>query len=202
MALSLPWALAKVAAGSELVQLDAIQEWWEPVRALQPGIAEEAWGRAFMIPFLLLVFGRSAPAGVALWTAVLVAAAWFAWLHLPLNPVATVLLGLLFVLPMAMLWLRRDLESEMGFHVASDLVRLLGSNRDKSDRAGSARQLSGVQLPFGVTCTIGICQLCRRFAELAPLCGAAIQLFPYRRTGSSGEVGFCSRSWSSRRARG
>jgi hypothetical protein len=127
MALRLPWALANVAAGSELVKQDAIQQWWEPVRALQPGIAEEAWGRAFMIPFLLLVFKRSARARVALWTAVLVAVAWFAWLHVPLNPVATVLLGLLFVLPMAILWLRRDLESAIGFHLTSDLVRFLAS---------------------------------------------------------------------------
>jgi predicted branched-subunit amino acid permease len=99
-----------------------------PVGVLQPGIAEEAWGRAFMLVFLLLVFSRSAVARVALRTALVVSVLWFAWLHLPLNPVATALLGVLFVLPMAILWLQRDLESAIGFHVASDFVRFAASN--------------------------------------------------------------------------
>ena len=41
----------------------------------------------------------------------------------PGNPVVAILLALAYVAPMTALYLRRDLETAMGFHVAADLVR-------------------------------------------------------------------------------
>ena len=39
-----------------------VRSWWQPFVAIQPGIAEEAWGRVFLVPLLYLLLRRFAAA--------------------------------------------------------------------------------------------------------------------------------------------
>ena len=123
--LALPWALGNLVFRP--YHEDRIVEPWQPVVALLPGVAEESWARAFVVPILFLAFRRVATAPVALRTAALVATYWFAFLHTPTSPVGVVLIGSLWVLPMTYLWLRRDLETAIGFHFCIDAVRFVAA---------------------------------------------------------------------------
>jgi membrane protease YdiL (CAAX protease family) len=60
--------------------------------------------------------------------AVLVAAYWFAYLHTgrgfgASTMISTLMIGTLYALPVAYLWLRRGLETAMSFHFCQDFVR-------------------------------------------------------------------------------
>jgi hypothetical protein len=123
--LALPWALGNLVFGQYLE--DRIVEPWQPLVALLPGVAEESWARAFVVPILFLAFRRVATAPVALRAAAVAATYWFAFLHTPTSPVGVVLIGSLWVLPMTYLWLRRDLETAIGFHVCIDFVRFVAA---------------------------------------------------------------------------
>ena len=125
LALATPWALANVALGGA-EQDDWVGAWWQPLVAVQPGIAEEAWGRMLAVPLLFLLFRRTGRTRPALVAAVLVAVYWFAYLHTPGGPGAfasTLMIGTLYGLPIACLWLRRGLEVAIGFHIWIDFVR-------------------------------------------------------------------------------
>jgi membrane protease YdiL (CAAX protease family) len=63
----------------------------------------------------------------ALLAAALVATYWFAFLYAPFDPLSTFLLGTIFALPMTYLWLRRDLETAIGFHFCTDFVRFVAA---------------------------------------------------------------------------
>lgn len=126
LALALPWALGNVVMGTP--ESDDMRTVWQPLAAaLQPGVAEEAWARAFLIPALFLVFALTARPRTALVTAVIISTYWFAFLHAPTDPLFTLGVGTLYGLPMALLWLRRGLETAIGFHVGLDLIRYVGS---------------------------------------------------------------------------
>jgi hypothetical protein len=123
--IGLPWALANVVLG-DVEQDGWAQSWWAPLVALQPGIAEEAWGRVFLIPLLYLGLRRVARAPTALLTAVLVVSFWFAYLHTYDQPgavISALLIGGLFALPLVALWLWRDLETAIGAHTCMDALR-------------------------------------------------------------------------------
>ncbi len=122
LVLCLPWALGNVVNGAP--DGDDIRTAWHPLAAaLQPGIAEEAWARALLIPALFAVFSRTARAGTALPAAVLISSYWFAYLHAPGDPMVILGIGTLYAIPMALLWMRRGLEAAIGFHVGVDLAR-------------------------------------------------------------------------------
>ncbi len=127
MILSTPWALFNVAMGGSNNDT-ALRSWWQPLAAVQPGIAEEAWGRVFLIPLLFVILRGVARARTALTVAVLVVAYWFAYLHTPgglsvSSLISTLLIGTIYCLPISYLWLRRGLEPAMGFHFWQDFVR-------------------------------------------------------------------------------
>ena len=87
--LAIPWALLNVTLGGGSGD-QWLDRWWQPLAALQPGIAEEAWARVFLVALLfaaLRLFGR---ARLALTLAVLVAGYWFAYLHSPIGLGGTV----------------------------------------------------------------------------------------------------------------
>ncbi|SHN88389.1 CAAX protease self-immunity [Geodermatophilus obscurus] len=120
--LAVPWALGNVVNGP--LETDHVTKGWQPVAAaLQPGVAEEAWGRVFLIAALYVLFRRVARPDTALLCAALLATLWFAFLHAPAAPLTTLFLAALHVLPMTWLFLRRGLEAAIGFHVCLDLVR-------------------------------------------------------------------------------
>ena len=95
--------------------------------AFRPGVAEEAWGRVFVIAALYWAFRRYARAQPAILAAAVLGTYWFAFIHVPFSPVAAVLFAAIQVLPITFLWLRRGLEVAIGFHVCLDPVRFLAS---------------------------------------------------------------------------
>lgn len=123
--LSIPWALLNVLLGGAQ-QDDWVQAWWQPLVAIQPGIAEEAWGRVLLVPLLYVALRPWGRPRAALTTSVLVVGYWFAWLHTDGaagDVVSTLLIGTLYVLPVSYLWLRQGLETAVGFHFGQDFLR-------------------------------------------------------------------------------
>jgi hypothetical protein len=123
--IALPWAFGLVVLGAANEET-WVQSWWQPLVAIQPAIAEEAWGRVLLVPLLLLAFRPVARGRTALTAAVVIMTYWFAYLHTPGGVeaiVSTVMIGTLFALPTAYLWLRRGLETAIGFHFWLDFVK-------------------------------------------------------------------------------
>jgi hypothetical protein len=126
--LGTPWALATVVMGSAEGGRSAwVESWWQPLIALQPGIAEEAWGRLLLVPLAFLLFRRVSPNRTAFSTALIVMAYWFAYLHASGNIVSvlvsTLIVGSLFSLPISIVCLYYDLETAIGFHFWMDFLK-------------------------------------------------------------------------------
>lgn len=125
MLIAVPWALANPVMGGSAGDV-WVRSWWQPLVAIQPGIAEEAWGRLLLVPMLFLLFRLAARPRTALTAALVLAAYWFAYLHTPggIEAIPTMLItGTLFSLPVSYLCLYRDLETAIGWHFLVDLVR-------------------------------------------------------------------------------
>lgn len=126
---AIPWALGLVALGAASGE-SWVQRWWQPLMAIQPGIAEEAWGRVLLVPLLFVIFSRVARTRTALNVAVVVVAYWFAYLHTSGGVEAifsTLMTGTLFALPVSYLWLRRGLETAIGFHFWLDFCKFVAA---------------------------------------------------------------------------
>ena len=126
--LGTPWALASVVMGSAEGGRSAwVESWWQPLIALQPGIAEEAWGRVLMVPLGFLLFRRVSPNRTAFSSALIVTAFWFAYLHTSGNIVSalvsTLIGGSLLILPISIVCLYYDLETAIGFHFWADFLK-------------------------------------------------------------------------------
>lgn len=127
--IAIPWALGLVVLGAANEE-GWVQSWWQPLVAIQPGIAEEAWGRVMLVPLLFLVFRPVARSRTALTVAVVVMAYWFAYLHTSGGfeaALSTVMIGTLFALPTSYLWLRRGLETAIGFHFWLDFIKFIAA---------------------------------------------------------------------------
>jgi hypothetical protein len=125
--IAVPWAFGLVVLGAANEET-WVQSLWQPLVAIQPGIAEEAWGRVLLVPLLFLTFRPVAQGRTALTAAVVIMAYWFAYLHTSGGTeavVSTVMIGTLFALPTSYLWLRRGLETAIGFHFWLDFVKFL-----------------------------------------------------------------------------
>jgi hypothetical protein len=126
--LGTPWALAGVVMGSAEGGRSAwVESWWQPLIALQPGIAEEAWGRLLLVPLAFLLFRRVSSTRTAFSAALIVMAYWFAYLHASGNVVSvlvsTLMIGSLFSLPISIVCLYHDLETAIGFHFWMDFLK-------------------------------------------------------------------------------
>lgn len=125
MLIALPWAIANPVMGGSAG--DAwVRSWWQPLVAIQPGIAEEAWGRLLLVPLLFLLFRLAARPRTALTAALVSAAYWFAYLHTPggIEAIPSMLIiGTLYSLPVSYLCLYRDLETAIGWHFLVDFIR-------------------------------------------------------------------------------
>jgi hypothetical protein len=124
-----PWALGLVLLGAAN-ETAWVEAWWQPLIAIQPAIAEEAWGRVLLVPLLFLLFRRVARGRVALTAAVVIMAYWFAYLHTTggLGAVfSTLMIGTLYTIPISVLWLRRGLEVAIGFHFWLDFTKFLAA---------------------------------------------------------------------------
>jgi len=129
MLIATPWALGAVVLGAASSEA-WVERWWHPLVAIQPGIAEEAWGRVLLVPLLFLAFRPAARSRAALTAAVVVLAYWFAYLHARggiEGLISTAMIGTLFALPTSYVWLRRGLETAIGFHFWLDFVKFVAA---------------------------------------------------------------------------
>ncbi len=125
--IALPWAFLNVLLGSSKGET-WVKAWWQPILALQPGIAEEAWGRILLVPLLFLVFRLVSQPRIAFTAALYVVAYWFAYLHTPggVNAIpSTLIIGTLYALPVSYLCLYRDLETAIGWHFWTDFIKFV-----------------------------------------------------------------------------
>ena len=125
MLLSLPWALGLVAMGGSDSETWA-RHWWQPLLAINPGIAEEAWGRMLLVPLLFLLLSRVSRPRRAFTVALIIIGYWFAFLHTSggVNGLfSTIMMGTLYILPVSYICLYRDLETAIGFHFWLDFVK-------------------------------------------------------------------------------
>ena len=126
--LGTPWALANLVMGSaESNRAAWVHSWWQPLIALNPGIAEEAWGRLLLVPLMFLLFRRVSPNRTAFSTSLILMAYLFAFLHTSGDGmsmlVSTIIIGSLFVLPVSVVCLYKDLETAIGFHFWMDFLK-------------------------------------------------------------------------------
>jgi hypothetical protein len=131
--LALPFAIAGVALGTAATET-WVRSWWQTLVALQPGIAEEAWARVFLLPALMYVLLRGGSPRAAWLGAVAVGVYWFLNLHnnyLQVGGLAalvsTLVAGTLFGLPLTYVWLRRGFEAAVGFHFAMDFGKFVAA---------------------------------------------------------------------------
>jgi len=128
--LGTPWALANGVMGSaESSRAVWVHSWWQPLIAFNPGIAEEAWGRLLLVPLAFVLFRRVSPNRTAFSTSLIVMAYLFAFLHASGDGmsmlVSTIIIGTLFVLPISIVCLYRDLETAIGFHFWMDFLKYI-----------------------------------------------------------------------------
>ncbi len=128
--LALPVALLNAGGGGASRDL-WVDRAWEPLVAFVPGIAEETWARLFMMTLLYAVF-RTASAKHprrAVAAALLISAAAHGLVHLPGEAIFSsaafpaLLNGLVFGVPMGLLFAKRDFEHAVGYHFFIDFLR-------------------------------------------------------------------------------
>jgi hypothetical protein len=123
--ISLPWAFGLIVIGGSTSET-WVSHWWQPLLAINPGIAEEAWGRILLVPLLFLLLRRASRPKTAFITALIIINYWFAYLHTPggiSGLFSTVMIGTLYILPISYICLRRDLETAIGFHFWLDFAK-------------------------------------------------------------------------------
>ena len=121
--LCIPWALGTLVLRTTS-KTSWVREWWQPLTAIQPGIAEEAWGRMLLVPLVFLVLRRVAPTWVAFTAAILIVGYWFAYMHSSggFDWFTTLMLGTLLTLPISYVCFYRDVETAIGFHFGYDFI--------------------------------------------------------------------------------
>jgi len=130
--LAFPPAYLNILGGS-YVRDAWVDRWWEPLYALVPGVAEETMARLFLTTLcyaLLRPVSNERPVRSVV-AAVLIGSLTHGLAHLNtheiLGPagVMMLLMGLLYGVPMAMLFIKRDLEHAVGYHFFIDFLRYL-----------------------------------------------------------------------------
>jgi membrane protease YdiL (CAAX protease family) len=107
-----------------------VQHWWQLVMAINPGIAEEAWGRILLIPMIFILFKQVFRPRQAYLLAMIIGTYWFAFLHTGggvQGLISTLMTGTLFVLPITFICLHRNLETAIGFHFFIDFIKFLAA---------------------------------------------------------------------------
>ncbi|MCD1295090.1 hypothetical protein CUJ83_08775 [Methanocella sp. CWC-04] len=104
---------------------------YQALQALRPGIMEEVAYRLIFFAISLTVLLKYLPKNVAVLSSIFMAAAFHAAIHVPelfaQNIVAamvmTIVMSVLFGLPMAILAYKKDIETAIGFHWVIDALR-------------------------------------------------------------------------------
>ena len=123
--LFIPLGLTNAAAGSPGPGMTWVTRWWIPLS--QPwfsGIAEEAWFRLFLVSlcYLLLRPAFSKRPAIAVVCAVLFSAITFGLGHGGTLLERFLITGLLYGLPMAVIFARRDWEHAVGAHYMINML--------------------------------------------------------------------------------
>ena len=132
--LAVPPALLNIGYGAH-----AGDSWanaiWKPLVALSPGIAEESMARLMLLTlsFFLLGGRRGASAKSALGAAILIAALAHGFAHVStaelIGPAGAQMLlaGLLFGVPMGLIFVRFGFEAAVAYHFFIDFVRFIAA---------------------------------------------------------------------------
>jgi hypothetical protein len=132
--LSVPAALLNTLMGAG--QIDVwVDAWWKPFVAISPAITEEIWARLFLTTFLYLLLRTAEPERPkqALGAAIIIAAIIHSLTHLPtaalLGPagLSYLVVAFLYGVPMALLFVKRDLEHVVGYHFFIDFLRFISA---------------------------------------------------------------------------
>jgi membrane protease YdiL (CAAX protease family) len=125
--LALPPALLELM-GNMQSQDTYIIHWWQPLYAIVPGIAEETWFRLLLLSFCYAVLRPAANQRPrrAIVVAILVSIFAFTFAHSGLNPIGF-LYGLLFSMPHALLFIKKDFEHAVGYHFMIDFIRYIAA---------------------------------------------------------------------------
>jgi len=103
-----------------------INHWWQPFYAFAPALAEEIWARLFLVT---LIYAWLQPVsgdhpGRAFGSSVFLAALIHGLAHYPESSIFSAILSGLFVgVPLGMLFVKRDLESAIGYHFFPVFIR-------------------------------------------------------------------------------
>jgi hypothetical protein len=106
-----------------------ITHWWQPLYGFVPAIAEETWARLFLVSFcypVLRPVTNDRPQRAAV-VAILTSALAWGFGHSGIDPTGIVVGSLLYALPVALLFIKRDFEDAVGYHVMVDLVRYVAA---------------------------------------------------------------------------
>jgi hypothetical protein len=103
-------------------------QWWKALYALQPGILEEVWARLLLTTLLYALLRplsaqrpRRAVVG-----AMLIAATIHGLAHFPTSlnsPMEAIYVTLMYGIPLALVYVKRDLEQAIAYHFFIDFVR-------------------------------------------------------------------------------
>jgi hypothetical protein len=102
---------------------------WQPMYAIVPAFAEETWARLFLVTLCYAVLrpvSREHPRR-AIVVAILVSALVHGFGHSGIDPFGLVIGGLLYGLPAALLFIKKDFEHAVGYHFLIDFVRFLAA---------------------------------------------------------------------------
>lgn len=112
-----------LAEGAQLIEItDPAGDWWLPILAVQGALTEEIWARLFLTTlFIALLYpvSRERPRR-ALVAAVVLAVVLHVLAHVPhtiADPVSVVFMLLFYGVPMVLLFVARDLEHAIGYHL-------------------------------------------------------------------------------------
>lgn len=131
--LAFPPSLLNIFGGSGQQDLWIIQ-WWEPIlAAFIPAICEEVWARLFLVSLIavLLIPRKEEKIAQIIILAVIIGAIVHGLSHIPsqliLGPagISYLIIGMLYGVPMGMLFVKKDLEHAIGYHYFIDLIRFL-----------------------------------------------------------------------------
>jgi len=132
--LAIPPAILNILGGPNADDL-WVNHWWQPLYSLVPGIAEETVARLFLTTLcyaLLRPTTNDHPRRATI-ASVLIGALTHGLAHLYifqiLSPagIMMIIMGLMYGVPMALLFIKRDLEHAIGYHFFIDFIRYLAA---------------------------------------------------------------------------
>jgi hypothetical protein len=132
---SIPWAILNILLIRGSGSTDAFMkgELWRALAAIQPGISEEIMFRLFLLTACFSLLSHYLAKRSAVLVSVFLSAFIHGYIHVaPIllsNPILAMVQGfvisVIFILPMAYLYLKRDLETAISFHFFVDFVRFI-----------------------------------------------------------------------------